>query len=463
MVNSQIPVSGETQYGPIEGFQFTFQGNTITRYLGIPYAKPPTGERRFLPPEEPEPWTDILMTKNHSNSCVQVGAEYSNLIIGPDEDCLYLNVYVPERQGNLPVMVWIHGGSLTTGSASAYRPETMAIVGEVILVSINYRLDVFGFLATGDDLAEGNAGLMDQTLALKWVKNNIAGFGGDADKITIFGESAGGWSVSMHIISPMSQGLFHRAICESGSMHGFPLDTQEERGVATVRLAEKLLCPTNNKLQMFECLQQVDKFELLARANDVGDDYFTFYPPSTGDRFLPQHPDVYWDDLANHPSDSIDLMMGFNSDEGLLFFMLGVPTEDAHYTEVDDYLMHGVTTDDPLYDGAAYYALQTLSPGSYPVPSNPVWRVVEDQYLPDETDPIQNMRGLLNIVADTMFLSPTMKTLQKMSDAGHNCYLYYFDQVLPLSHTNGSVGLRFFFPTVNPDLYFDILSAMHLL
>ena len=145
-----------------------------------------------------------------------------NLILPPismSEDCLYLNIYVPAHAhegSNLPVMVWIHGGALTVGMASMYDGSMLAATEDVVVVAIQYRLGVLGFFSTGDQHAKGNWGYLDQVAALRWVQQNIVHFGGNPDRVTIFGESAGGTSVSSHVVSPMSQGLFHGAIMESG-------------------------------------------------------------------------------------------------------------------------------------------------------------------------------------------------------------------------------------------------------
>ncbi|EDL87213.1 rCG64209, partial [Rattus norvegicus] len=135
------------------------------------------------------------------------------------EDCLYLNIYAPDHAhegSNLPVMVWIHGGGLVAGMASMYDGSTLAATEDVVVVTIQYHLGVLGFFSTGDQHARGNWGYLDQVATLRWVQQNIAHFGGNPNRVTIFGESSGGTSVSSHVVSPMSQGLFHGTIMESG-------------------------------------------------------------------------------------------------------------------------------------------------------------------------------------------------------------------------------------------------------
>ncbi|XP_058135864.1 cocaine esterase isoform X2 [Dasypus novemcinctus] len=200
----------------------------VHSFLGIPFAKPPLGPLRFAPPEPPEPWSGVRDGTSHPAVClqditaldmIQSMLNWTLPLFSMSEDCLYLNIYTPAHttEGtNLPVMVWIHGGGLVQGMASIYDGSILAAFEDVVVVTIQYRLGVLGFFSTGDKHATGNWGYLDQVAALRWVQQNIAYFGGDPSRVTIFGESAGGTSVSSHVVSPMSQGLFHGAIMESG-------------------------------------------------------------------------------------------------------------------------------------------------------------------------------------------------------------------------------------------------------
>ncbi|XP_068084715.1 esterase FE4 [Anabrus simplex] len=207
--------------GTLKGRKFT-PGNLSPYYsfLGIPYAKPPVGNLRFKAPVPAEPWNGTLEALQEGNVCKQIGTTGTASLVG-DEDCLFLNVYTPELPGSgslRPVMVWIHGGGFLFGSGNkdGQGPEFLLNEG-VVYVSINYRLGIFGFLSTEDEAAPGNAGLKDQVLALRWVQQNIAAFGGDPNQVTIFGQSAGGTFVQYHLLSPMSKGLFRSAIAHSGA------------------------------------------------------------------------------------------------------------------------------------------------------------------------------------------------------------------------------------------------------
>jgi para-nitrobenzyl esterase len=200
-----------TDHGPVRG---TDHGE-YRSYQGIPYAAPPTGERRWTPPQPNDPWTDVRDATKPGNQCAQAKLDGSAGVQG-DEDCLYLNVTIPAKAKNSPVMVWLHGGGFTNGSGNDYDGNWLAARNTVV-VTVNYRLGAFGFLGHPELGSEGDFGLADQVAALRWVRANAAAFGGDKDHVTLFGESAGAMSVCSQLTSPDSQGLFDKAIVESGS------------------------------------------------------------------------------------------------------------------------------------------------------------------------------------------------------------------------------------------------------
>lgn len=218
------------------------QGGKEKAFLGLPYAAPPVGNLRWKAPEPPARWTGVRDATQFGHRCQQwhIWNDYIFTDAGPSEDCLYLNVYAPAaaKQGSkVPVMVWIHGGGFLAGAASEPRYTNPALVVKgVLVVTLNYRLNVFGFLAS-EDLAKeqgghaGNYGLMDQVAALRWVKTNIAAFGGDANNVTIFGESAGSFAVSALTVAPSARGLFQKVIGESGAFFGsvIPMTSASER------------------------------------------------------------------------------------------------------------------------------------------------------------------------------------------------------------------------------------------
>ncbi|XP_065225797.1 esterase E4-like [Planococcus citri] len=213
----------ETKQGKLQGraFESVLNKNEYYAFLGIPYAKPPLGELRFQAPEPADSWDNVYDAYYERSMCKQVDFVTNFIPIGA-EDCLHLTVYTPELPKKIktlkPVMVSIHGGGFCrlSGSRRMFSADYL-ITKDIVLVSINYRLMALGFLNLGIPESPGNVGLKDQVLALKWVQQNIERFGGDPNKVTIFGESAGGSSVHYHTISPMSKGLFHKAIMQSGS------------------------------------------------------------------------------------------------------------------------------------------------------------------------------------------------------------------------------------------------------
>ncbi len=242
----------QTDKGEVEGAYTADQ--RVIAFKGIPYAAPPVGDLRWKPPQPAAKWKRILPAKDFGNHCIQSGS-YPDMVFhdpGPSEDCLTLNVWAPAKavRGSLPVMVWIYGGGFASGGTSESRQDGQFLAHrDVIIVSMNYRLGIFGFFvhpeltAESPNHASGNYGLLDQVAALKWVIANIARFGGDPSNVTIFGESAGSSSVSALMASPTARGLFTKAIGESGSAFYSsspifePREKLEQRNLAFVKTA----------------------------------------------------------------------------------------------------------------------------------------------------------------------------------------------------------------------------------
>src|SRR3954452_17800325 len=223
----------ETTAGRVAGLE----EEGVCVFKGVPFAAPPVGELRFRPPQRVAPWDGVRPATEWTKWAPQPpparGAGIGGEDVGFDEDCLTLNVWTPSADASAqrPVMVWIHGGGFTTGSGGGvlYRGDRLSLNGDVVVVTINYRLGALGF-ATHPDLRDeetgvcGNWGLLDQIAALRWVQDNIAAFGGDPSNVTIFGESAGGMSVSVLLGTPAAKGLFHKAIAQSGGAGLLPLE-----------------------------------------------------------------------------------------------------------------------------------------------------------------------------------------------------------------------------------------------
>lgn len=230
------PLTVATAQGKVHGLSVgTGQAATL-QYLGIPYAAPPIGSLRWAPPAPAASWTDTRDATKLADHCAQPVSV--NGIPSATEDCLYLNVFEPAAPGKYPVMVWVHGGSFQHNESDDYDATALSQKG-VVVVTINYRIGAFGFMAHPALAAEspigasGNYGLMDQQAALRWVRANIAAFQGDASNVTLFGESAGGYSVMAQLASPGASGLFDKAIIQSGySLDPTPLASAESAGMA---------------------------------------------------------------------------------------------------------------------------------------------------------------------------------------------------------------------------------------
>ncbi len=242
LASAQSPIKTET--GLVSGAAASVAG--VRQYLGIPYAAPPIGPNRWRAPQPAAKWDGVKAATAFGLPCIQPKV-FGDIDFGDriSEDCLSLNVWTnaTSAAAKLPVMVWIHGGGFVAGASSEPRQDGSRLAGKgVVVVSMNYRLGLMGFFAHPElskeapYKASGNYGLLDQIAALQWVQKNIAAFGGDPGNVTIFGESAGSFAVSMLMASPLAKGLFHKAIGESGA--SFPAGPQPPLGGAALASAE---------------------------------------------------------------------------------------------------------------------------------------------------------------------------------------------------------------------------------
>ncbi|XP_049850043.1 esterase FE4-like [Schistocerca gregaria] len=252
-INAQEYVTVSTQEGDLRGqIETTYTNMTMYSFKGIPYAESPVGDLRFQPPVRKAAWTGV-------RDALQLGSPCAQSLLG-QEDCLYLNVYspiIPSQSGALKaVVVYIHGGCFTLGSGSLSLPHYF-VDNDVLFVTMNYRLGLLGFLSTGDDVVPGNMGLKDQVEALRWVQRNIAAFGGDPERVTILGQSAGGASIHYHVLSPLSKGLFKNAIAMSGSALN-PWAFSKNATDRAIRFANYLGYSGQNSSDLVDFLKTVD-------------------------------------------------------------------------------------------------------------------------------------------------------------------------------------------------------------
>ncbi|GAA6224619.1 carboxylesterase 5A-like isoform X2 [Lates japonicus] len=262
--------------GRIRGEYVTVKGTErrVKQYLGIPFARPPVGPLRLAAPQDTEPWEGESDGTQQPPMCIQdpelivnVSRTMSVQYTPPElsEDCLYLNVYTPAeatRGNKLPVMVWIHGGGLSMGAASQYDGSPLAAYENIVMVIIQYRLGILGFLSTGDEHAQGNWGFLDQLAALRWVKENIEAFGGDPQAVTVAGESAGGISASILTLSPQAKGLFQRAIFQSGVATLGTYTTSHPLSYAKI-VANLTECDCSSTEELVQCMRGKSKEELI--------------------------------------------------------------------------------------------------------------------------------------------------------------------------------------------------------
>ena len=298
----------------------------VRTFKGVPYAAPPVGPLRWKAPQPAPSWSGVRKAVEYGPRAMQ-GRIFDDMVFddaGPSEDCLYLHLWMPANppSAKLPVMVWIHGGGFVAGSCSEPRQDAGNLSKKgVMVVTFNYRLGVFGFLAhpaltreSGHD-ASGNYGLLDQVAALQWIKQNIATFGGDPGNVTIVGESAGSFSVSVLMASPLARGLFRRAIGESGTFFGatLPLKSRIAAEQAGVRFAESAFGTAS-----VEALRAKPAQEVLAAALKLPREYFA---PIIDGYFLPTDArSIYAAGRQSH----VPLLAGWNQDEeGFRSFFAG--------------------------------------------------------------------------------------------------------------------------------------------
>ncbi|XP_013359319.1 PREDICTED: cocaine esterase-like [Chinchilla lanigera] len=403
-----------TSTGQVRGslIQVSGTGVGVHSFLGIPFAKPPVGPLRFAAPEAPEPWSGVRNGTSYPAMCLQnasiVNARVQMLLdvtvpsIAMSEDCLYLNIYTPanaHEDSKLPVMVWIHGGALVAGMASTHDGSILTASENVVVVTIQYRLGVLGFFSTGDQHAPGNWGYLDQVAALRWVQQNIAHFGGNPDRVTIFGESAGATSVSSLVISPKSQGLFHGAIMESGVAVLPGLFSNSSEAVSTV-MANLSGCGQVDSEALVRCLRGKSEEEMLAITKT-----FKIIAGVVDGVFLPRHPQEL---LASADFRPVPSIIGVNNDEcgWILATYLEFPGNESE--------MDRMTVQAALQSVAA----QMMLPVKFA-------DLVMQEYMGDNKDPHTLKLQFLEMMADFMFVIPGLQVAHSQRTHG-TVYFYEF-------------------------------------
>ncbi len=392
-----------TEAGSVEGSTST--DGKVQIFKGIPYAAPPAGALRWKDPQPAPNWKGVRKATEFGARCMQ-GNVFGDMVFrdaAPSEDCLYLNVWTPKASpdAKLPVMVWIYGGGFQAGATSEPRQDGEHLAHQgVVVVSMNYRLGIFGFFSHPEltkespHHASGNYGLQDQAAALQWVHKNIVAFGGDPENVTIFGESAGSFSVSALMASPTSKALIHRAIGESGAFFGRtltakPLAESEQDGV---KFAQSMGADTLEKLRGMTAQQALDAAFKDKTALRFG--------PNIDGYFFPESPsEIYTEGHEAH----VTLLAGWNHDEGNyhMFFGTDSPTKENYAKKATE--MFGEKAPDGL------------------------------KAFPGETD--EQAKSSADLLATANFIGyGTWKWIEMQVQTGDSAvYRYEFDQAPPLA------------------------------
>ncbi|KAM3867586.1 bile salt-activated lipase-like [Diretmus argenteus] len=414
----------QTEGGKVEGKSHRMGIlRSVDVFKGIPFADVPG---RWEKPKPHPGWSGVLQATKYRERCLQVTLLQTKT--HGSEDCLYLNIFVPQGRKvstNLPVMVYIFGGAFLLGASndvevlgeSLYDGKEIADRGDVIVVTVNYRVGPLGFLSTGDARISGNFGLWDQHAAIAWVHRNIKAFGGNSDNITIFGQSAGAASVNFQMLSPYSKGLFRRALSQGGVALS-PWALQRNPMAATKKVARKIGCRTTNETDMLTCLKMTDpvgvtmagKINLLDLVLGKGPvmDLISFSPVIDGD-FIPDEPSRLF-----HNAAKFDYLAGINSMDGHLFAGVDIPSinkKNANTTTADiKGLLAGLTKEKGGVAVESAYSVYSADWGSVPQPE-----VMK--------------KTVADIETDFLFLVPTQLALHLHANhsSGARTYSYLFN------------------------------------
>ncbi|XP_014451088.2 fatty acyl-CoA hydrolase precursor, medium chain isoform X1 [Alligator mississippiensis] len=410
-----------TKYGRLRGKEVAVKGidRRTQVFLGIPFAKPPVGSLRFSPPQQVEPWHGVRDATSFPPICLQdqlwleefeefFKMEHFNFTIS--EDCLYLNIYSPAPSNNkakLPVMMWIHGGSLLIGGAWLYDGSALSAYEDVVVVAIQYRLGITGFFSTGDEHARGNWGFLDQVAALHWIQENIEHFGGDPGSVTIFGESAGGISVSALVLSQLAKGLFHKAISESG-VALFPTMFSLHPEAIAKMVANISGCETMSSAAMVHCLRKKPEEEIILKYQLQKE--IPFIPAVVDGVFIQKNPE---DLMAAKEFSAVPYIIGITNHE---------------YGWFIPYLM-GLSG---LKEGLERETITSVLENMLPLLSVPPEGVplIVHEYLGDANDTTVLRDQFLDLMGDAVFLVPSIKSSRYHKDSGSPVYFYEFQHPL---------------------------------
>ncbi|XP_072040818.1 carboxylesterase 1C-like [Amphiura filiformis] len=446
----------ETSSGTVRGALKNLDGEQYRAFLGIPYAEQP---RRFAPSVPKSPWNDTLNTMQYGPSCPQDIVQISEIYDGRDylfdvpesakaisEDCLTLNVFTPSDMNpsgteKHAVMVWVHGGEFQVGQGAAYNGAVLATRGSVVVVTFNYRLGPFGFLTTLDEYATGNYALLDQQLVLRWIQRDVSRFGGDPNRVTLFGQSTGGISASLHLFAPGSQELFHRVIAESSVVIPWNLNEGFREPVNLAREFGANAGNCNNfesNTDLIQCLRESDLQTLMDAWRIVKKHPWRItWGPVIDGEFLP---------IPSVDSSATDAYMVMDHD-----LLIGVNTLEGFIRQIEE--INGVTmvTGD-LTSGLSPKSWNTLL-NSFLADFGDQQKLVAssvnqlytdwDKYVyHGYGDDIARLRQALNLIGDMNSVVKVYEFLTSWISAGQssNTFMYVFDHRTEIDSTNSLPG-----------------------
>ncbi|KAM9807786.1 fatty acyl-CoA hydrolase precursor, medium chain-like [Neosynchiropus ocellatus] len=402
-----------TKLGSLRGEVLTVNGteNKVHAFLGVPFAKPPVGPAlRLAAPQAVEAWGGVRNATEQPHMCIQdrdravamTVIEMGHKVEIPEvsEDCLYLNIYTPANRTEdtkLAVMVWIHGGGLTLGAASTFDGSALAAYENVVVVVIQYRLGLLGYLSTGDEHMRGNWGMLDQVQALKWVQEHIHNFGGASDSVTVFGESAGAVCVSLLLLSPLTEGLLKNAIAESGAaaMDALVQDSSLE---ITQMVANLSGCSVESTEKIADCMRNLDMETIKAIVEVPA----LSYPVVTDGYFLTKPAKQL---LENGELQKVPFIIGVNDDEG-------------GYTMTRNFAPPNWTEGLDLEQVSEILAVF--------VPDADKRELVMKQYGATSEDRVKNREAITEFIGDVLFNVPAIITANAHRDAGATVYVYEY-------------------------------------
>ncbi|XP_071507798.1 cholinesterase 1-like [Diadema antillarum] len=401
----------------IQPYQLPDFRKTVLAYTRLPYAEPPVGPLRFSLPV-PMSLAGRVDGTRQSVACPQLLSLFFQVDLEQSEDCLYLDIYSPDpKPTSAPVMVWIHGGGYHFGAGSLPEsiPTVLSAFGEVIVVTINYRLGPLGFLTTGDDTIPANLGLWDQRQALVWVQTYIQAFGGDPTQVTIFGESAGSASVNMHLVSAMSAGLFSRAIMQSGALNTVwthHLDKSEaidaafefgkEMGCSNVRSDDLLQCLRKTSLEDFFAAYK-DTFPLFSKY---------FFRPVADDHFLLGDPLQLTKEGKFNPA---SVIIGCLESEGSLHLMPGISGIQGNGR--------------PFVNSSLFPRIMTSQTG---IQDSLLLDMIANVFMSDgelQSQEPDYAPAIIRYIGDSFHKCPTITLSNRLAETGMEVYAFVMDHV----------------------------------